>query len=293
MAYRKTVYLLITCFVVLVLIGQSSCEKFSDQSIPSYLSIDTINFSTTYAEQGSASHNITDAWVYVDGEIAGTFELPARFPLLKTGTHKITIIGGIKKDGIGSTRGEYPYYNIIERTVTLAQDDTTKLTGLSTTYKAKTVFLWLEDFDDPSLTLDTTKRSSIRIKNTDPNSVNTFEGAHSGMAELPSDTDYFEAVTHKSYGISTSSPTYLELNYKTNNTLTIGVYLYSSTTLYDVPIMTVFPTNDKWKKIYVDLSNSITAYSGMSTFRLYFAASKDAGVDKGVILLDNCKLLSK
>jgi hypothetical protein len=296
MAYRKTLYLFIPVLFVLVALTLNSCEKFSgDQKIPAYLSIDSISFSNgnDYEAYGTSSHNITDAWVYIDGEILGTFQLPARFPVLQEGTHKVTILAGIKKDGIASTRVEYPYYNIIEKTVKFVADSTTKLTNLQTTYKPVTKFLWMEDFDSPAITLDTTKRSSIKVKITETLPSGIFEKAHSGMAEMATDSDYFEAITHKVFPISTSSPTYLELNFKTNNVLTVGVFLYSSSTIYDVPIMALFPTNDKWKKIYIDLSTSITAYSGMSTFRVYFAASKDATVDTCRIYLDNCKLLSK
>jgi hypothetical protein len=294
MAYRKSIYLLIPFLFVLVTLTLNSCEKFSgDQKVPAYLSIDTISITTDYASQGSVSHSITDAWVYVDGIIAGTFQLPARFPVLQEGSHKITILAGIRKNGIASTRTEYPFYNSIERTVKLVPDSTTKLTNLQTTYKSGTQFLWLEDFENLTLSLDTTRRSSVKIKFTDTGTSNTFQGQHSGMAELPTDSDYFEAVTHKAFAISSSSPTYLELNFKTNNMLTVGVYLYSSSTIYDVPIIALFPTEDKWKKIYIDLSTTITAYSGMSTFRVYFANYKDKNIDKGVILLDNCKLLTK
>lgn len=294
MAYRKTATIAVVFIFVLNLLLLSSCEKFSgDQEIPAYLEIDTVMLSTLYSEQGSASHSICDAWVYLDGEILGTFELPARFPVLANGKHTLTVLPGIKKDGIASTRVEYPYYNVIEKQIPLAPDSTTSVTNLKSTYKSSTKFLWMEDFEDVALSLDTTKRSTVKMKNTDPDSENTFEGQHSGEALLTSDTSYFEAVTHAAYSISTATPTYLELNFKSNNTLTVGVYLYGSANLYEVPIITLFSTDGRWKKIYIDLSTSINAYSGMSTFRVYFSTYKDSGVSTGEIFLDNCKLVTQ
>ena len=295
MAYRKFVHILILFLFVTVILTLSSCEKFSgDQAIPAYLSIDTISLTTDYSSQGTTSQSITDAWVYVDGDLVGTFQLPARFPVLHQGINKVTIIAGIKKDGIASTRMEYPFYNIIEKSIRFTPDSTSSIKNLKTTYKANTQFLWMEDFDNnAAISLDTTKRSSVKMKKTVLLSDSVFEGSHSGKVELLTDSSYFEELSHSGYLISTSTQTFLELNFRTNITLTVGVYLYSSSTIYDVPIMSLFPTNEKWKKVYIDLSTSINAYSGMSTFRVYFSASKDATVSKGYILLDNCKLITQ
>ncbi|HRC92920.1 MAG TPA: hypothetical protein PLQ16_12225, partial [Bacteroidia bacterium] len=35
---------------------------------PAYIQIDTINLTTNLTTQGSASHKIVDAWVYVDNQ---------------------------------------------------------------------------------------------------------------------------------------------------------------------------------------------------------------------------------
>src|SRR5204863_2517430 len=60
--------------------------------------------------EGSNSINVADAWVYVDGTIIGTFELPALFPVLHSGSHRLTVRPGILIDGIASTRTVYPFY---------------------------------------------------------------------------------------------------------------------------------------------------------------------------------------
>jgi hypothetical protein len=79
-----------------------SCNKFDgDQTIPSYIHIDKITVvDNPTLNEGSLSNKITDAWVYVDEELIGAFELPATFPVLKKGKHKISIHPGIKLNGI-------------------------------------------------------------------------------------------------------------------------------------------------------------------------------------------------
>lgn len=277
----------------ILLINVSGCEKFSgDQTIPAYLSIDSIYITTDYYSQGSASHKITDAWVYSDGELIGTFELPARFPVLESGKHEITVWPGIKKNGIASTRISYPYYNPVVKTMTLTPDSTTVAGVLKTIYQPASLFVWKEDFEEVSLTLDTTNRSSAFIQRTSAGSPETFEGSHSGKVVLDSLHDFFECQTHAEYPIPTA-PVYLELNFNTTNSIVVGAFTYGITSLYQTPVITLNPTNGQWKKIYIDLSNTLFAYQGMLTYRVYLSAFKDAGLKQSGILFDNFKLVTR
>jgi hypothetical protein len=291
MIYRRI--LRYFCFFPILLVTTYSCEKFSgDQSIPAYISIDSIYLTTDYYTQGTASQRITDAWVYVDDEFLGAFQLPARFPVLKSGNHQLKIWPGIKKNGIAATRVVYEFYNPITKQINLAEDSTTKIGVVKTTYQSTTLFEWKEDFEGVSLSLDTTKGSSAYIQRTSPGSPLTFEGNHSGMVVLDSIHDFFECTTHSEYPIP-YAPVFLELNFNTSNTLTVGVFTYGNTTLYQTPIIYLSPTNGQWKKTYIDLSTTLFAYSGMITYRIYFSALKDPGVKQSTILFDNFKAVTR
>ena len=92
--------LLITSLLFLL-----SCEVINtEEDIPSIISIESIEV------DGNHSSNITDAWVYIDNEFQGVFPLPANFPVLKTGELEIIIEAGIKKNGISSSRENYPFF---------------------------------------------------------------------------------------------------------------------------------------------------------------------------------------
>lgn len=276
----------------LLLISLGSCEKFSgDQSIPAYISIDSIFLVTDYSTQGSASHRVTDVWVYVDNEFLGAYEMPARFPVLQQGKKKILIYPGIKKNGIAATRASYLFYGPIEKEGVLTPDSTLRLGRLQATYLSSTRFVWREDFEDVALSIDTTSRSSawITLTNT-PDS--TYEGVHSARVVLDNDHDFFEAQCRDEYKIP-NSPVWLEMNYKISNSLVIGVVLYASSTLYQVPVITLNPTAGQWKKIYIDLTNSLQAYNGMLSYRVYMGTFKDPGLDQAVLLLDNIKIVTR
>ncbi|MEI7725281.1 MAG: hypothetical protein WCK09_09270 [Bacteroidota bacterium] len=291
MIYRRL--LRYFCFLSILLITAYSCEKFSgDQSIPAYISIDSVYLTTDYYTQGTASQRITDAWVYVDDENIGAFQLPARFPVLKTGKHTLKIYPGIKKNGIAATRVVYEFYNFITKAVNLVPDSTTKIGVVKTTYQTTTLFSWKEDFEEVSLSLDTTQGSSAYIQRTSPGSPITFEGNHSGMVVLDSIHDFFECITHSEFTIP-YAPVFLELNFNTTNTLTVGVFTYGNTTLYQTPIIYLSPTKGQWKKTYIDLSTTLFAYSGMTTYRVYLSALKDPGLKQSTILFDNFKAVTR
>jgi len=44
-----------------------SCNK--EEPIPAYIHIDKIDLKTNYSIQGSNSHKIIDAWIYVDDQL--------------------------------------------------------------------------------------------------------------------------------------------------------------------------------------------------------------------------------
>jgi hypothetical protein len=104
--------------------------------------------------------------------------------------------------------------------------------------------------------------------------------------------DFFECQTHAEYDIP-ASPVFLEMNYNTSNSVQVGVFTYGSTILYQTPIITLNPTNGVWKKIYIDLTTTLNAYTGMSSYRVYLSAFKDAGVAQSSLLFDNFKVLSR
>lgn len=279
-------------FPVLLTLLAASCEKFSgDQTIPAYLDIDSIYLSTDYDSQGSSSQSITDAWVYVDDEFLGAYELPARFPVLKSGSHSIKVWPGIKRDGIAATRVAYEYYTPVTRTVGLVPDSTAKAGVLRTTYQSTAVFVWREDFENPAVSLDTTSRSSVALQRTNGSPL-TFEGSHSGMAVLDTVHDFFECATHSEYTIP-SAPVYLEMNFNISTEVTVGVFTYGTTILYQTPIITLHPTNGQWKKIYIDLSTTLYAYTGMITYRVYLGAFNASGSAQSVVLFDNFKLVTR
>ena len=293
MICKRYLQFLFNTTLFILLLTNLSCEKFSgDQEVPVYLRVDSIYLTTDYSTQGSASESITDVWAYVDENIVGAFEMPAKFPVLKEGKHRVTFLAGIKKNGIATTRVSYPFYAPIEMTMDLVPDSTMSVGKLHATYLSSTVFNLKEDFESAGISLDTTPRSLVNINRTPVGSPLTFEGNHSGMIVLDSAFDFFEIVTHDAYNIP-FAPVYVELNFNSNNNITLGAVLYVNNIIYQIPIISLVPTENKWKKIYIDLTNTLNGYPGAKGFKVFLENFKNKEVSQALILLDNLKIVTR
>ncbi|NQV02329.1 MAG: hypothetical protein HQ542_06775 [Bacteroidia bacterium] len=286
---RSTIYLFIAFTLVLI----TSCEKFKgDQTIPAYIKIDSIYLTTSTSTQGSASASIVDAWVYIDDNLIGAFQLPATFPVLAKGTHDLKILPGVKLNGIAATRMIYPFFAPIEQSIELTEGDTTVIGVQKTSYISTTIFDLIEGFEGLSITLDTTLRSEVALFLTEPGDTLTFEGNHSGMVRMDTVNQFFECVNDMDFVIP-FAPVFMEMNFRTNNVFVVGIFLYGLTAIQQVPVIYLNPTDNKWKKIYINLTNSLNAYPGMQKFRIFISAIQESSVSEALILFDNIKVVTR
>jgi hypothetical protein len=288
--YIRLTFFLLLCVFQLLYTG---CSKPSADEIPAYIAIDTASVKPT-SLQGTASQKVFDTWVYADNELIGAFELPARFPILKTGASQLTVFAGIKMNGINETRVPYPFYQKIQRNVTLEPEKITELGHLKFTYVDGTKFAWLEDFEHANHTLDSTARSQIDLVRTKmPELAAAFPNEGNEYAAkiiIPSDTLIFECTSHDAFKLPTDgSSVFLELNYKSNNAFTVGLMVNGILALQHA-VLGINPSST-WNKIYINLTPTLSANTDASSFKVFFWAKKTTKDAQAEICIDNIKLL--
>lgn len=276
-------------FLILGIIGafMSGCNHQDEDLVPSYIYIDTITVSENNdVNEGSLSHNITDAWVYVDNQLLGAFELPATIPVLKEGEVSIIVKAGIKLNGIASTRVPYPFYDNYETDdVVLTKDAVVELSP-EVQYNDDCTIQWSESFEDGTYRLKNDGDTVMFYTST----ANAFEGASSGRIFLDTDDTFYEATSDTGYAIpSTSEAIFLEANFKTDHAVIVGLYADNPATSYQNPIL-VFNETDVWKKIYINLTTVILNSESATSFRIYFEVDKEEG-ETATVDLDNLKLI--
>jgi len=285
----KPTYLPIIILIAAILCGLISCNTFDYKAeIPSYIEINAITH-TTNSLQGSPHHNIKDVWVYVDDNAIGTYELPAKFPVLYGGSHEIKIRAGIKTDGFNTVRNEYQFYDFYTTTEKLIRGLSTEIIP-DIKYFTGITFEMTEDFEigsifQPASASDT----GIILKAMDTLSV---LGDQSAVIYLDGDHSYFEIATNnEQYTLPYGSRVFLELTYACNNSFSVGLLKNTFNGSKKInTYITLYPT-EGWNKIYINYTDYIKSHSDALSYELYFSGNKDAGNTLGAITLDNIKLI--
>jgi hypothetical protein len=288
--------------MVFALFCLSGCDKFEgDQTVPSYIRIDTIGFVTDNDVQGTDNQLLLDAWVYVDDDLIGGFELPALVPVLKEGVHKLEIMPGILLNGISDTRTPYPCLQpVIIEEFTLIPDSIRSV-QVTSSYYGNAEFVWMEDFEDASLAIKKTAVSDTGIVRTEPAGA---QGAfiddysqYSGISYLDDSRNYLQLVSDDGNGtgfvFDRGDFIFLELNYKNNIPLVIGVYItLTDNSVEERPFLIVNPSDD-WNKIYVNFTPIVNETANALSYTVYIEAQLPDETGSAYLMLDNIKLVTR
>jgi hypothetical protein len=281
----------------------SGCDKFEgNQEIPSYIRIDSLVFTTDFTSQGTAAHKMVDAWVYVNDQLIGGFELPAEFPVLQEGDCRLEIRAGIKLNGISDTRAPYPCiapYKI--SSILLEPANSISLTP-TFEYFSNTEFVWREELEDASLALREGNKSDTGIYRTQPEN---FPGAYldeysqySGIAYLDDERSVLELETDNGDGegfvFDRGDFVFLEAQFKTTVPILVGMYIRRTSVggVEDRPFI-VLNTSDDWNKIYINFTPIVNEVADAVNFKIYFLATKQEGEADHEIMFDNLKLITR
>lgn len=271
----------VSVFVFLLFLGGCDVNN-PDETIPSYIQIDKIDLSHEKAI------GITDAWVYINGEHIGVFELPAKFPVLAEGETDIMISAGIKVNGISNTRTYYPFYNSYRSNRNLTPKETLIINptlGYDSEYAKIT---WQEGFENTqSFTADEDSETTIIIDNAKP-----FDGESCGSIYLDTANNYFLAYSNEVElaDVNSNRGIYLEMNFKTNNYVVVGYKINHIQTVFTEDLVILNHTNE-WKKLYIDMYSTIAGYSEGDVFQVYIEALLEDDNENALIYIDDMKIV--
>lgn len=286
-------------FISVVLICTlSACIKDKSPNIPAYIYVPAIEFEAGN-EQGTSSSNITDAWISVDGNLIGVKDLPALLPVIiedYSVTHTVRVTAGIKDNGLANENVRYPFYSKYEAQHLLApaQIDTIypKLSYDNSDPNLEVVVL--EDFEGPGILFaeDVDGYPSTFMSKTQED---VFEGDYSGKIHIDSFNWDGRIATAFKYSnlqpANTAFPVYLELDYKSNIPVEVGVIAYYFNGASTIKYKGGFNPRDAWNKIYFNLTEDIFSL-GASQYAIIFRAQYPVNKkEEAEIYLDNIKLL--
>jgi hypothetical protein len=226
-------------------------------------------------------------WYYVDGEFKGVFPVGSVIPIVASNNAQITLFAGIKNNGISATRLPYEFYNQISFNQSIQAGQTYTISP-EFEYTSNAIFAYTQNFDSPGSQFMSVGDSSYVIT-TDP--TKTFEGTGGSVFMSMSDAKPTAKMLQSvPYYLPTGGATiYLELNYKCNQPVMVGVLGGGSD---ERTAITLNPTDD-WNKIYIQLTSVVSTQPIYPTqgYQVFIKASKEVGSPQ--IFLDNIKLIVK
>ena len=275
-----------TSFIVFL----AACKK-GDQ-VPAYVAVSSVSLNAS-AEEGSNSSKITDVWVSVNDRSLGSWELPARVPVLGTGSATITITPAIKRNGSYDDRLRYPFYTTSSTTVDLVPEGTVDLEPVVS--YAEGANFWVEGFEDAgsdfAVSTDSDTTLLLYTEATDPGIVE--HGNSCGGFVLDPDHERISLYTNEDF-LPSNGPAFIELDYSTDINLTVGITYLEGGVTRSEPWLVLVPTAINggldWNKAYIDIS-SFMGTAGISQRDIYITASLPSGQASAHVYLDNVKLV--
>lgn len=288
-----------------------SCNRFKgNQEIPAYLKIEPWTLTTDYETYGAATHAITDAWVYVDGNLLGCYEYKNHdngryviIPVLEKGSHELFLGAGIKENGIASTRVIYPFYkpyvcqkDLVEGEIETIMPSTTYYSIDSTKVRIK----MMEDFEEINniriYRIDSTYAELQQISHrTDQNAwmdpLDTINHYRSGHVHLGDSIRKMGLASGELYNLpNVGNYILMEMDYKCSAEILIGMYIWDAQNGLRDKELYYLKSTDTWKKIYLNYSPTVTENTTATYFKFYLKSNVDEG-DEADFYFDNIKLI--
>ena len=283
----------------------ASCDTHRADE-PAYVRIESLGLEDIdgCSWAGNSSSYITTAWITVDGDNLGAFDLPCEIPVIpKEGAQSIKITPGIDINGISAWRAQYPFYTSHEEDVVLTAGEVITLptggNGHVLHYGGPCLDPFMIDhFNSAGLNLSPSSLSDTNIylitgpqKFPAPNGESNLA---SGEATLSPGMQRLELITSTLYDLPTGNEdVYLELDYQTSTEIVIGVIAHRPGEMTQAATATLRP-KDYWHHAYINLVTEVSAYPDATSYQIFIGAvrtGEDADTTD-VVRLDNLRILT-
>lgn len=253
---------------------------------------------TAQQSAGELTSDISNAWVYVNNDFIGIFELPCKIPVLYSGESNIRIYPAIIDNGISATKAIYPFLELYEINENLVQNET--LTINPTTRYLSNVQFWIEDFENAGTKIEDDPTAVASIQTVLTSSVThaqPFNGNAFGQITLDETNNVWVGLSTGGgdvLNIAVGADAYLEIDYHNTNRITTGLLAVAPSGTTDNPLIQLNPQEEgsvEWKKIYIKLKEIIGNSASGSYFQLSFQSLLDEEDTSGEINIDNVKVV--
>lgn len=290
---RYLLYFLLFCNLIFFV----SCKKDKLKAPEaSYLVVNDVSLKTKITSgsdnQGVNSHKIVDIWYYVNGEFKGVFPVGSVMPIIASGNVEITLFGGIKNNGISSTRLPYPIYNSITYNLDIEPNKTYTVSP-QFEYSSTAFFYYADNFD-----LSAGGGSYFALQgDLPPTNTKDFDPSRSyggsggtifmTMTDAKPTSRLIQASGY--YLPDGGSIIYVEFDYKSNQKFSVGVIGISTSGGEDNRSVVSVNPSDEWNHIYIQLTSAVSTAPTYGLYKVYIEGLKNT--ESPEIYIDNVKLI--
>lgn len=273
----------------------TSCIK--ENPAPAYIHVPNIQFIPgNPSVEGSSSHDFEDAWISVDLQQIGATNLPTTLPAIlnpEIDLHKVRIRAGIQNNGISSDRYFYPFFDPYELDLDLQPGEIDTLYP-TFAYRSDVRFTLIDDFEGAGVVfgqdLDDFPGTDIYQQSDD-----VFEGNNSGQLYIDSfNAECYVATSFRYSDLqvnAVASPVFLEMNYKTDVPITVGLISHKSGFADEVFVKGGMNPSDGWNKIYFELTEDLYTLNADSYSVVLRAVYNGTAPNEPKVYVDNIKLV--
>lgn len=269
--------------------------------MPAYIYITEADMVTDYIEEGSASHKIIDAKVFVNDISIGVYELPRLVPVLAdAGPTSVALLPNIRKDGIAARVADTEIHEVFHTQADLQIYDFTDasidtIRPVFTYQKNDRIQFAVYDFDQINSFESKTIGGTFNLTS-DPSEV--FEGSRSGVFRATTDVPAVAVGTSNLLALSPTDAVYLELDYRTTSDMEVYLTgLESSSGRTGQVNVLALRAREAWNKVYVELSDDIGNFQVTNGFQpdlfeVGFIGYLPDGAEEATFFIDNVKVVS-
>jgi hypothetical protein len=289
----KTSHLLILGLAIFWIAGSGCTKQKAD--MPAWIEVDSLSFDPVGTSLTSSS-KFTDVWLYVNDNLVGGFELPARIPVLSEGNTDIILFPGIQVNGLTALRSPYLKIKRFEQSIHLVPGETIHL---NPEFKIDSLLLanqggfkFNEKFqgNGSSMALSTGAYGEFVTYN----SPDAFEGGkcgllkHNGAENTITQVENNEWITLPKGDVG---GIFFEMNYKCNTSFTVSLLAKPDDggSVQKIGVIGINESAD-WNKIYITLSNSVGSFTAGNQFKLAISYARQPAIATQEVYLDNLQI---
>ena len=266
-----------------------SCNP--EEQEPAYVTFEGFNL-TVDSGEGSASADINNVWVFANNVYLGTYDLPARIPMLLSGPTTLRFEAGVRENGLSFTPQIYPFYQSVTREVELVPGNTVNIGRQNIGYRSEAIFGFVEGFEPNRPRVFTevvVGEGPIELTN-----QNIFEGDASGLIRLTDSFSVAEVLSEVDFSDlfdqGVEPRLWLEMDFLSEVQGLVGIVgpgdLGEIVRAYNPG----FLPRDEWTKIYFNLSE-VYFESRVTEFRVGISVVLPEGETEANVYFDNIKLV--